>query len=219
VIKVLVVDDHPLFRRGLVSVLEEYPDFQVMEQANNGVEAVAKAKELQPDIVVMDLCMPGGDGVEATLALQQTLPLVKVLILTVSEKDDDLFAAIEAGARGYLLKDANVDELTAAIRTVAAGDVIISPAMATRLVDELRQGNEHKADDELGELTLRESEVLQLVAQGASNKEIALELFISQSTVKAHLRAILEKLHVKNRAQAVARATAKGWLKSNHPPQ
>jgi len=209
-IKVLVVDDHPVFRHGLISVLEKLPDFQVVGQASNGVEAVVEAREHQPDVVTMDIRMAGGSGVESTAAIRQTLPQVKVLMLTVSDKDDDLFAAIKAGAKGYMLKSAELDELVEAIKLVARGEAIISPSMATRLLEEFRQSGGSRADTGLDKLSRREREVLQLVAQGASNKEIALKLFISETTVKAHLRSILEKLHVKNRAEAVAKATAKG---------
>jgi len=209
-IRILIVDDHPVFRHGLISVLEKLPDFQVVGQASNGVEAVAKAKESQPDVAVMDIRMPGGGGVESTAAIRQILPQIKVLILTVSDKDDDLFAAIKAGAKGYLLKNAELDELVDAIRLVAGNEAIVSPAMATKLLEEFRQSSGYRPDRELGKLSLREREVLQLVTQGARNKEIAKKLFISETTVKAHLRSILEKLHVKNRAEAVAKATAKG---------
>ncbi|MDD5082164.1 MAG: response regulator transcription factor [Dehalococcoidales bacterium] len=212
-IKVLVVDDHPVFRRGLISMMQNQPEFQVVGEAANGVEAVAKALELQPHVIVMDLRMPGGDGVAATAALQQKLPRTKVLIPPVSEKDDDLFAAVEAGAKGYLLKSVDFDELISSIRSVAAGDVIISPALATRVIVQLKQKKQPRTGEDSAGLTPRETEVMQLVAQGASNKEVATELFISETTVKAHLRSVLEKLQVKNRAQAVARATAMGLLK------
>jgi len=210
--RVLVVDDHPVFRQGLISVLQQYPEFEVVGQATNGVEAVVKAGELQPDVVVMDIGMPGGDGVEATTVVQQRLPQVKVLIVTVSEKDDDLFAAIKAGAKGYLLKSASLLELIDSIRLVAKGEAIISPPMAVRLLGEFQQATKDRADKELSELSPREREVLQLVATGASNKAIATQFFISETTVKAHLRSILEKLHAHNRAEAVALAAAKGWL-------
>ena len=209
-IKVLVVDDHPVFRHGLVSILEKLSDFQVVGQAGNCSEAIAKARELEPDVITMDIRMPNGGGVECTAALRQMLPQIKVLILTVSDKDEDLFAAVKAGARGYILKSAPLDELVTAIRLVADDEAIISPVMATRLIEEFQQMDSPKPDSELDRLSAREREVLQLVAQGASNKEIAKKLFISETTVKAHLQSIIEKLHVKNRAEAAAKGTAKG---------
>ena len=213
-IKVLVVDDHPIFRQGLISLLQQYPEFETVGQATNGEEAVVIASEVQPDVVVMDVCMPGGDGIAATTALQQALPNVKVIIVTVSDKDEDLFAAIKAGARGYLLKSVSLRELIDSIRLVAQGEAIISPTVAGKLLDEFKQTDRDQSGKELnGGLSLREQEVLQLVAQGASNKEIADQLFISETTVKAHLRTILQKLHARNRAEAVALAATKGWLK------
>jgi DNA-binding NarL/FixJ family response regulator len=211
-IKVLVVDDHPVFRQGLISLLQQYPEFETVGQATNGEEAVVIASEVQPDVVVMDVCMPGGDGIAATTALQQALPQVKVVIVTVSDRDEDLFAAIKAGARGYLLKSVSLRELIDSIRLVAQGEAIISPTMAGKLLDEFKQTDQGQSDKELSGLSLREQEVLHLVAQGASNKEIADRLFISETTVKAHLRTILQKLHARNRAEAVALAANRGWL-------
>lgn len=216
--RVLVVDDHPVFRQGLVSVLQQYPEFEVVGQAANGEEALALATVLQPDVVTMDIRMPGSGGVGATMALQQTLPQTKVLIVTVSDKDEDLFAAIKAGARGYLLKSASLLELIDSIRLVAKGEAIMSPTMASRLLDEFKLPTKERTSKELSGLSPREREVLQLVSQGDSNKEIANKFFISETTVKAHLRTILEKLHAHNRAEAVAVAAARGWL-SKPPPQ
>ncbi len=212
-IRLLVVDDHPIFRHGLISVLQQYPEFEVVGQATNGVEAVAEASKLQPDIIIMDIRMPGGNGVEATIALQQRLSQVKVLILTVSDREDDLFTAIKAGAKGYLLKSVGLQELIDSIRLVANGEAIVSPSMAVRLLEEFKQSGQDRANKDPRGLSPREKEVLQLIAQGGSNKEIADNLFISETTVKAHLRSILEKLHVRNRAEAVALAMANGLLK------
>lgn len=212
-ITVMVVDDHPVFRRGLVLVLGEYPEIKVVGEAVDGIEAVAKAAELQPSVVIMDVQMPRSSGVEATAVLQKAAPDTKVLILTVSERNGDLFDAMRVGARGYLLKYVDIDELVAAIKVVALGDVIVSQAMAGRLIDYLRPANEQDNAGETKTLSIRELEVLQLVSAGASNGEIANQLSISEATVKAHLRNIMDKLQVKNRAQAVARAISKGVLK------
>ena len=216
-VKVFVVDDHPVFRHGLISVLEKYPEFQVVGDAASGLEAVAKIVELQPDIVIMDIFMPGSSGVEVTAVLQQKLPQVKVLILTVSNSEDDLFEAIKAGAKGYVLKTISITELIESVRLVAKGEAIVSPPMAVRLLEEFKEVTKEKIKKEPHELSQRENEVLQLAAKGASNKEIAAQLFISETTVKAHLRAILEKLHARNRAQAVGLAAAKGWLDDSQP--
>ncbi len=210
-IKVLVVDDHQVVREGLRRILELDKEIEVVGEARSGEEAIAKATAVAPDVVIMDVRMPECNGVEATAALQQKLPQAKVLILTVSEENEDLFNAVRAGARGYLLKSAELDGIVSAIRVVAAGDVIITPVMAAKMMNELRHVSKNKTKDEV-ELSDRERQVTQLVAQGANNKEIAASLSVSEATVKAHLKAILEKLHVKNRAQAVAKAMAKGLL-------
>ncbi|OGO38397.1 MAG: hypothetical protein A2147_03315 [Chloroflexi bacterium RBG_16_57_8] len=214
-ITVLIADDHPLFRHGLVSLLSGYPDIKVVGEAGDGVEAVARATELQPAVVIMDLRMPGGDGVEATADLRSAAPSTMVLVLTASEDDEDLFEAMRLGARGYILKYAGLDELVGAVRAVALGDVIISPAMAKRLVDHLGPAGEHHlpTNGDREGLTLRELEVLRRVSTGASNSQIAAQLNISEATVKAHLRNIMEKLEVKNRAQAVAKAINGGLLR------
>ena len=210
-IRILVADDHPVFRQGLVSLLQRYPEFDVVGQAANGNEAIAQAKQSLPDVVIMDICMPGGNGVAATVALQRILPQTRVVMFTVSDKDDDLFNAIKAGARGYLLKSVDLDELVESIKLVADGEAIISPSMAGRLLDEFKQGKEQMGRDP-SQLSRRENEVLQLVAEGTSTKQIAGSLYISETTVKTHLRSIMQKLHARNRAEAVALAATKGLL-------
>ena len=215
-IKVLIVDDHTLFRRGIASAVANQSDLLVVGEAADGFEAIKKAKEMVPDVVLMDLNMPNCSGLEATQALQAEMPQVKILVLTVSDSEADLFAAIKFGARGYLLKKAEPEELLLAITSVAQGGVMVSPMMATKLLSEFNQlaaGTEkgpQQDGEEEANLSPREGEVLQLVARGATNKEIADSLFISENTVKTHLQNILEKLHLANRSQAAAYAVKKG---------
>ncbi len=215
-IKVLIADDHTLFRRGIASALANQADLEVVGEAVDGLEAIAKAKKLIPDVVLMDLNMPNCSGLEATQALQSEMPQVKILVLTVSDSESDLFAAVKFGARGYLLKKAEPEELVHAIISVAQGGVMVSPLMATKLLTEFRDlaASAEKAPVEQADAKLspREGEVLQLVAQGATNKEIADSLFISENTVKTHLQNIMEKLHLANRSQAAAYAVKKGLV-------
>ncbi len=215
-IKVLIADDHTLFRQGLQRLLTESDDLVVVGEAVNGEEAVALARQLEPDVALMDVTMPGIGGVEAARRLRQAQSQVQVIMLTVSDKDEHLFASIKAGAHGYLLKNAQRAELIEAIRRVCAGEAIIAPAMAVRLIEEfstLSQPSEPEAEG----LTDREIEVLRLVAQGLGNKQIAAELSLSEHTVKTHLRHILDKLHLRSRAQAAAYAARTGLI--DHSPQ
>lgn len=203
IINVLVVDDHTLFRRGVTSVIGTQPDMKVVAEAANGREAVEAAREYLPDVVLMDLSMPEVNGVEATRLLLEEMPETNVLILTISEKDEDLFNAMKAGAKGYLLKGAGPEELVRAIAHVAEGGVIISPAMAPKLLFEI--GTEPKpAEKEETGLSPRETEILQLIADGLTDREIAERLFISVNTAKTHLKNILAKLQLKSRAQIAA---------------
>jgi DNA-binding NarL/FixJ family response regulator len=210
-IKLLIVDDHPVFRRGLVSLLQQYPEFDVVGEAANGNEAIAKAKQSPPDVVIMDISMPRGNGVAATAALQSILPQAKVVMFTVSDRDNDLFDAIKAGARGYLLKSVDLEELIESVKLVANGEAIISPSMAGRLLDEFKQAKERRGKGP-DDLSRRENEVLQMVADGNSTRQIADVLYISENTVQAHIRSITQKLHARNRAQAIAQAATKGLL-------
>lgn len=215
-IKVLVVDDHTLFRRGITVVLANQKNLEVVGEASNGLEAIEKAEEFVPDVIVMDLNMPHCSGLEATQALQTKMPQINILVLTVSDNESDLFAAMKFGAKGYLLKNTEPDELVHAIFHISQGGVIVSPIMATKLLTEFRKPEarveEKSAQKAEATLSPREGEVLQLVAQGATNKQIADSLFISENTVKTHLRNIMEKLHLANRSQATAYAVKRGLV-------
>jgi two-component system NarL family response regulator len=201
--RLLIVDNHTLFRQGLVSLLESEPELQVIGEAGSGEEALRMALQLQPDVVLMDVKMPGLGGVEATRRLVQVMPEARVLMLTVSEEEENLLAAIQAGARGYILKSADADDLLEAIRRVDAGEAMISPIMTLRLLQVLRSGGAPAPLPELP-LTAREQDVFQLLASGASNREIADALTISENTVKTHVRNILEKLELDNRTEVAA---------------
>jgi len=213
-IKVLIVDDHTLFRRGIASVLAGQAELEVVGEASDGLEAIKRARQLKPDVVLMDLNMPNCSGLEATQALQLEMPQLKMLVLTVSESEADLFAAVKFGAKGYLLKKAEPAELVQAIVSVALGGVMVSPMMATKLLAEFKDLSSGMAKEPVEQtdanLSPREGDVLQLVAKGQTNKEIADSLFISENTVKTHLQSILEKLHLANRSQAAAYAVKKG---------
>jgi two-component system NarL family response regulator len=218
-IRVVVADDHALFRRGLEMVLESETDIEVVAEANNGSEALALATEHVPDLVLMDVRMPavGGvnGGIEATQAIKDAVPNTKILMLTISDEEDDLYDAIKAGASGYLLKEISIEEVADAIRSVHAGQSLISPSMASKLLNEfatMAKKDEEKQQMPAPRLTEREMEVLTLVAQGLNNRDIAKELFISENTVKNHVRNILEKLHLHSRMEAVVYAVREKLL-------
>ena len=204
-IRLLIVDNHTLFRQGLVSLLQSEPGLQVIGEAGGGEEALKLAQELQPDVVLMDVKMPGMDGVQATRRLLEVMPHARVLMLTVSEEEENLFAAIQAGARGYILKNADADELLQAIERVHAGEAMLSPVMTFRLLQALRSGGAPIPSSELP-LTSREQDVFQLLVQGASNRQIAESLMITENTVKTHVRNILEKLELHSRTEVAAYA-------------
>lgn len=206
-IRLLLVDDHPVVRDGLRGMCESSPDFEVIGEAGDGLEAVTLTGELDPDVVLMDLRMPRGGGVDAIAALAAAGGRANVLVLTTYDTDRDIMAALDAGATGYLLKDAPREELFAAIRAAAAGESVLSPAVATRVVSRVRTSGSNALSD-------REVEVLTLVARGRSNREIARALFVSEATVKTHLGHIYEKLGVNDRASAVATAYDRGLLGS-----
>lgn len=204
-IRLLIVDDHPVVRDGLRGMFAGEPDFEVVGEAANGNEALARAKTFHPDVVLMDLRMPEMDGVSAIRAMSGVGIEARVLVLTTYDTDSDVLAAIEAGATGYLLKDAPRQELLRAVRAAARGEGVLSPAVTSRLLEQVRQ----PAKDALSD---RELEVLQLIARGFNNREAAAHLFISEATVKTHLLHIYTKLGVNDRAAAVATAFERGLL-------
>lgn len=205
-IRVLIADDHPIVRAGLQGMLVSQPDFELVGEATTGIEAVALAGQLLPDVVLMDLRMAGMDGVAATAQIRAQHPKMPVLVLTTYESNADILRAIEAGATGYLLKDIPRDELFAAIRTVAQGKAVLSPAVMTHLLRQRQMPVEEA-------LSARELEVLTHVAKGASNKEIARSLHLSEATVKTHLLHLFEKLGVTDRTAAVTVALGRGLLR------
>ena len=205
-ISILVCDDHPVVRSGLRGMIQSQPDLEVIAEASEGAQAVALAARLQPDIVLMDLRMPGMDGVAATAAIKSSHPGIHVLILTTYDTDADILRALEKGATGFLLKDEREDRLFDAIREAAGGRSPLAPGVASRLVERLRGD----ADSHVSE---REIEILMLVAQGRSNREIARELHISDSTVKAHMLHIFDKLGVTDRTAAVTTALRQGIIR------
>jgi DNA-binding NarL/FixJ family response regulator len=217
-IRVLLVDDHHLFREGLVNILASQPDFEVVGEASDGIEAVVKANQLSPDLILMDITMPVCDGLEATQRITQDLPDVTIVMLTVSDDNEQVFEAIRNGAQGYLLKSINSQDMLAAMRGAVRGEAAISRALSGRILKEFQRIGRQVAghiDRELVGLTAREQEVLELVAQGATNKEIAQALHVSIHTVKSHMRKILTKLHLEKRQEAALYARREGLI---NPP-
>jgi DNA-binding NarL/FixJ family response regulator len=205
-IRLLICDDHPVVRSGLRGMLQSQPDFEVAGEAEDGVQAVDLARRLEPDVVLMDLRMPAMDGVAATEKIKARMPGVYVLVLTTYDTDADILRAVEKGATGFLLKDASEMDLFDAIRQAARGRSPLTPSVAARLVERLREDVDES-------LTVREVEILQLVARGMNNRTIAGELFISESTVKAHMIHIFEKLGVADRTAAVTTALRRGIIR------
>ena len=210
-IRILVVDDHEVVRDGIVGNLVRQLDFAIVGQASNGLEAVQRAAELSPDIILMDLRMPELDGVEAMIRIKQANPEIKFIVFTTYSDDEYLFAAIKAGAKGYLLKDAPREDLFKAIRAVSRGDSLIQPVFTTKVLDKLASELSRKSTG-ADTLSDREIEVLDLVAKGVSNKDIADQLSIAQSTVKTHVTSIFQKLNVTTRTEAVTTALKRGII-------
>ena len=208
-IRVVIVDDHALFRRGLDRVLADEPDIEVVGEAGDGVEAVARVRELTPDVAIMDVRMPRATGIEAARTIRTAVPETKVIMLTVSDDASDLYEAVRAGVNGYLLKEVAIGEVADAVRAVAAGHSLVSPSMASKLFTEfsaLADGADERRQSTAPRLTERELDVLKLVAKGLSNREIGAELFIAENTVKNHVRNVLEKLQLHSRMEAVVYA-------------
>jgi DNA-binding NarL/FixJ family response regulator len=209
-VRVLIAEDHPLFREGMRGRLDRVADIAVVGEAASGDEAVQLAKELEPDVILMDIKMPGLNGIEATREIQQASPKIGVLVLTMFEDDDSVFAAMRAGAKGYLLKDSGGEGVVHAIRAVASGEAVFGAGVAERMIGFFCAPRAAAPQRAFPELTEREEEVLSLVAQGKSNQEIARQLFVSLKTVRNHVSNILLKLQVADRAQAVIRARDAG---------
>jgi DNA-binding NarL/FixJ family response regulator len=214
--RILLVDDHELFREGLAGLINAQPDMTVAGQAGDGLEALTLARDLQPDLIVMDINMPICDGLEATRLIRADLPETRIIVLTIHDEDEKLFAAIKAGANGYMLKDTNSDEFLQGVRSGLKGEASLPPRLATSLLDEFSRLAQQAAattpEAETADLTPRELDVLNLIATGATNQEISVALAISLHTTKSHVRNILGKLHAANRRQAARLAARHGLL-------
>jgi len=216
-IRVLLVDDHHLFREGLGKILDSQPNFEVIGEATNGLEALTETRKLKPDIILMDVSMPVCDGMKATQMIKQEFPKVTIVMLTVADESELLFEAIRSGAQGYLLKSIRRQEMLDLLQGAIKGDAAITPSLAGRMLEEFRRLDHHEFDDPLDKselMTKREKEVLTLVATGMSNKEVAEKLDLSIHTIKSHIRKILDKLHLSSRREAAAYARREGLI---HP--
>jgi DNA-binding NarL/FixJ family response regulator len=214
-IRVLLADDHALFREGLAGILDAQPDMEVIGEAGDGLEVIVKAQELKPDLIVMDVSMPGCDGVEATQRIKKSNPGVTIVMLTVRNEDEKLFEAIKSGAQGYLLKTIRSRDLVALLRGAVQGEAAITPSMGGRMLEEFRRLSQQESrfpDDDPISLTRREQDVLSQVAEDATDQEIAQELSISIHTVKSHMRNILGKLHLSHRHEAALYALREGLI-------
>ena len=214
-IRVLLADDHQLFREGLVNIIKSQPDFDVVGEASDGLEAIVKAKQLLPDLILMDVTMPVCDGLEATQHIKKDLPSITIVMLTVSDENEKIFESIRNGAQGYLLKSINSQEMLASIRGAVRGEAAITRTLGGRMLTEFRRVSKQAinipGEDSIS-LTMREQEVLGLVSKGETNKEIANSLNVSIHTVKSHMRKILAKLHLEKRQEAVLYAKREGLI-------
>jgi len=212
-LRILLVDDHVLFRKGVAALLATRPDIQVVGEASDGLEAITAAQETIPDVILMDINMPRCNGLEAARRIKSEMPHVKIVMLTVSEEDAQLFEAIKSGAQGYLLKNLEPYQLYNLLESISRGEAPLSGVMAAKILREFVQPSQNLTQElkPIEKLTNREVEILQLIAEGKSNREIAADLVISENTVKIHLRNILEKLHLENRIQAAVYAVRQGF--------
>ncbi len=215
-IRVVLVDDHSMIRIGLKAYFSTIPDIEIIGEADSGEEAVQVVKDTHPDVVLMDLIMPGMDGVEATRQVKNIYPPAKIIILTSFHEDSHIFPAIRAGALSYVLKDIDPDELAKAIRSAHAGEATLNSQVAARMVKEI-QGGDRDEVNAFMELTEREMDVMRMIAMGKNNQEISSDLVISEKTVKTHITNILSKLHLKDRTQAAAYAWQNGIVRSDQP--
>lgn len=217
-IRVLLADDHALFREGLRNIIKAQPDFKVVGEASDGIEALVKASELMPDLILMDVTMPVCDGLEAVQNIKAELPEITIVMLTVSDEDEKVFEAIRNGAQGYLLKSINSHDMLASLRGAVRGEAAISRTMGGRMLEEFRRISQRSPtfpSEDLASLTIREQEVLTLVAEGKTNKEIAAVLNVSVNTVKSHMRKVLAKLHMEKRQEAALYAKQEGLISSS----
>ena len=213
--QVLLVDDHQLFREGLANIINSQPDFKVIGEAGDGLEAQIKARKLKPDLILMDVTMPGCDGLEATQRIKQEQPQTTIVMLTVRDEDEKLFQAIRNGAQGYLLKNIHSKEMLGLLRAAVHGEAAITPALGARMLEEFRRVSQQarqEPQEKMEALTTREQDILRLVAVGATNLEIADKLHISIHTVKTHMRKILAKLHQERRYEAASFALREGLI-------
>ncbi len=217
--RILLVDDHDLFRAGLSQIIDGHPDFDLIGEARDGLEALKLARDLQPDLIVMDIQMPISDGIEATRLITNEVENSRIVMLTVQDDDEKLFAALKAGAVGYLLKSTNKADFIAGIKSVLDGETTLPPKMARNFLEEFTRVMEaqdnQEAEETWPDITSRESEVLTIMSSGASDKEIASQLSISVHTVKSHVRSILRKLQASNRRDAARLASQQGFQKNN----
>jgi DNA-binding NarL/FixJ family response regulator len=209
-VRILIVDDHPMFRKGLRALLASAPDFEVVGEATTGDEAIEMADKTLPDVILLDLQMPGKSGFDVARAIRASSPHIHILVVTLFQDDESIFAALRAGARGYILKDTNEEEMLHAIRAVAVGEAIFSPGVASRMIDFFASSRQELPQDIFSDLTTREREILELIARGESNASIAERLCLSLKTVRNNVSNIYSKLQVVDRAQAVIRARDAG---------